>query len=48
VAVAEGINTEPAWPEDLDIKKLLKLGFADKIISTPEHSYVMQLRELTE
>ena len=30
VAIAEGINTEPLWPEDLDIRKLLKLGFADK------------------
>jgi hypothetical protein len=48
VAVAEGINTEPTWPEDLDIGKLLKLGFADKIISSPEHSYVMQLRGLAE
>jgi hypothetical protein len=48
VAIAEGINTEPMWPEDLDIKKLLKLGFADKIISSPEHPYVMQLRGLAE
>jgi len=48
VAVAKGINTEPTWPNDLDIKKLLKLGFADKIISNPEHSYVMQLRGLAE
>jgi len=48
VAVAEGINTEPAWPDDLDIRKLLKLGFADKIISSPEHPYVMQLRGLPE
>jgi hypothetical protein len=48
VAIAEGINTEPLWPGDLDIRKLLKLGFADKIINTPEHSYVMQLRGLAE
>ena len=48
VAVAEGINTEPAWPDDLDIRKLLKLGFADKIIDSPEHPYVMQLRGLAE
>jgi hypothetical protein len=48
VAVAEGINTEPAWPDDLDIRKLLKLGFADKIISSPEHPYVMQLRGLAQ
>ena len=27
---------------------LLKLGFADKIITTPEHPYVMQLRGLAD
>ena len=48
VAVAEGINTEPLWPADLNISNLLKLGFADKIIVTPEHPYVMQLRGLAE
>jgi hypothetical protein len=48
VAVAEGINTDPAWPDDLDIRKLLKLGFADKIISNETHPYVMQLRGLAE
>ena len=46
VATAEGIHTEPLWSEDLDIKKLLKLGFAEKVIATPEHPYVMQLRGL--
>ena len=48
VAVAEGINTEPLWPEDLEIGKLLKLAFTDRIISTAEHPYVMQLRGLAE
>jgi hypothetical protein len=48
VAIAEGINTEPLWPEDLDLRKLLKLGFADKIINTPEHPYVLQLRGFAE
>jgi hypothetical protein len=48
VAVAENIKTEPMWPDDLDIRKLLKLGFVDKIISSPEHPYVMQLRGLAE
>jgi hypothetical protein len=48
VAIAEGINTEPLWPDDLNISKLLKLGFADKIITTPDHPYVMQLRGLAE
>jgi hypothetical protein len=48
VAIAEGINTEPLWPDDLNIGKLLKLGFADKIINTEGHPYVMQLRGLAE
>jgi hypothetical protein len=48
VAVAEKINTVPMWPDDLDIRKLLKLGFADKIIASPEHPYVLQLRGLAE
>jgi hypothetical protein len=48
VAVAEGINSKPMWPDDLDIKKLLKLGFADRIISSPEHDYVKQLRGVAE
>ena len=46
LAVAEGINTEPPWPADLNLSNLLKLGFAEKIISSPEHPYVMQLRGL--
>jgi hypothetical protein len=28
------------WPDGLDIRKLLKLGFADRIISNPEHGAV--------
>jgi len=48
VAVAEGINTEPMWPDALDIGKLLKLGFADKIIASPEHDYVKQLRGIAD
>jgi len=36
------------WPDDLNISKLLKLGFTDKIINAPEHPYVMQLRGLAE
>lgn len=48
VAIAEGINSEPLWPGDLNIGRLLKLGFADKIIATPEHPYVLQLRGLAE
>jgi hypothetical protein len=48
VAVAENLKIEPMWPEDTDIRKLLKLGFADKIISSPEHPYVKQLRGIAE
>jgi hypothetical protein len=48
VVVAEGINTEPNWPTDRSLADLLRLGFADKIISSPEHPYVMQLRGLAE
>jgi hypothetical protein len=44
VAIAENISTEPAWPTDLDLTQLLKLGFADKIIDGPEHPYVQRLR----
>jgi hypothetical protein len=48
VAVAEGIKIKPMWPEDLDFQKLLKLGFADKIINSPEHPYVKVLRGLCD
>jgi hypothetical protein len=48
VAVAEGINTEPVWPTDKTFRDLLKLGFADKIIASPEHPYVKQLRGVTD
>jgi hypothetical protein len=48
VVVAEGIKTEPNWPTDRSLADLLRLGFADKIISTPEHPYVMRLRGLTD
>jgi hypothetical protein len=48
VIVAENINIEPVWPTDKTLRDLLKLGFADKIIDTPEHPYVLQLRGLAE
>jgi hypothetical protein len=44
VATAEELETEPMWPNDLDISKLLKLGFVDKIIASPDQPYVLQLR----
>jgi hypothetical protein len=48
LAIAEGISAEPTWPTDLDFKKLLKLGFADKVIADPDHPYVLRLRGLAE
>lgn len=48
VAVAEHIKTEPMWPDDLNLRNLLKLGFADKTVDSPEHYYVKQLRGLTD
>jgi hypothetical protein len=48
VITAEGINTEPNWPTDKSLRDLLRLGFADKIIDSPEHPYVMRLRGLAK
>jgi hypothetical protein len=48
VAVAEDIKIEPIWPTDKTFRDLLKLGFADKIIASPEHPYVKQLRGVTD
>jgi hypothetical protein len=45
VAIAEGISVEPMWPTDKNLSDLLKLGFSDgRIISDPEHPYVLRLR----
>jgi hypothetical protein len=47
VAVAEDLkDIKPIWPTDKTFGDLLKLGFADKIIASPEHPYVRQLRGL--
>jgi hypothetical protein len=48
VVVAERISSEPAWSTDKTLSDLLRLGFAEKIIDTPEHPYVMRLRGLAE
>jgi len=47
VTVADGINVEPMWPEDLSLSNLLKIGFADRIITDQDHPYVRQLRGIT-
>jgi hypothetical protein len=48
VAVAEGISSDPVWPTDKTFRDLLRLGFADKIIASPEYPYVKQLRGVTD
>jgi hypothetical protein len=47
VIVAEGIKIDPTWPNQ-SLQDLLRLGFVDKIISTPEHPYVLRLRGLAD
>ena len=47
VETAEGINHEPNWP-DTTFEELLKLGFDGKIIDSEDHSYVRQLRGLSD
>jgi hypothetical protein len=44
VVTALEINNEPQWPADRTFSDLLRLGFADKIIDTDGHPYVMRLR----
>ena len=48
VVTAEGINMEPVWPADKTFQDLLRLGFADRIIDTENHPYVLRLRGLVE
>jgi hypothetical protein len=52
VVVAEDMDTEPNWPTDKPLadwfRSLLRLGFADKIISGPEHPYVKRLRGIAD
>jgi hypothetical protein len=48
LVVSDGINTEPVWPEDKSLSDLLKLGFSDKIIATPEFEYVKRLRGIAD
>jgi len=48
VIVAEGIHSEPNWPADRTLRDLLRLGFADKIIASPDHPYVKQLRGIAD
>jgi hypothetical protein len=48
VITAENINLDPIWPTDRTFNDLLKLGFADKIINSPDHPYVLQLRGVAD
>jgi hypothetical protein len=34
----------PNWPTSPDFSQLMKLGFAERTLNSPEHPYVMQLR----
>jgi hypothetical protein len=47
VCIAAGIKTDPVWP-DKSLPDLLKLGFAAKIIDTPEFEYVKRLRGIAD
>jgi len=42
--VAEGVLTEPTYPENLDMRKLLKLAFKDRFIDSPEHPAIKRIR----
>jgi len=35
---------QPVWPTDLDLSSLMKLGFAERTITSADHPYVLQLR----
>jgi hypothetical protein len=35
---------QPIWPPDLELSQLMKLGFAERTITSADHPYVMQLR----
>jgi hypothetical protein len=48
VTPAENITVEPMWSRDLNFVNLLKIGFANKIISDAEHPYVRQLRGFSD
>jgi hypothetical protein len=45
IAVAEGIKTEPVWPE-VSFQELIKIAFRDRIIITLDHPVVKRLRGL--
>jgi hypothetical protein len=48
LAIAENINMSPIWAEGLRLSNSLKLGFRDKTLIDEDHSYMRQLRGLTE
>jgi hypothetical protein len=43
VMQAEGEHPEPVWPEQ-PFSELLKLGFGDRIIDSPDHPVLKELR----
>jgi hypothetical protein len=51
VVIAEGINTEAPWQaglQDKTFRDLLRISFTDKIVNSPEHSYVLRRRGIAE
>jgi hypothetical protein len=48
LSVAENINTSPLYQEGLQLSNSLKLGFREKTIADEDHSYMRQLRGLTD
>jgi hypothetical protein len=48
VVLAEGIKIGPTWLTDKTFSDVLRIGFTDKIINSPEHSYVMQRRGIDD
>jgi hypothetical protein len=48
LVVAEGNLPDPDWPADLSLSELLRLGFADRVIHSPDQAFVRQLRGLAD
>jgi hypothetical protein len=46
ITVAEGIITDPVWPE-ASFQDLIRIGFRDRLINDPTHAAVRRLRGLS-
>jgi hypothetical protein len=47
VEPAENIDKEPTWPKE-SFERLLKLGFANRIVDNEDHHYVRRLRGIID